>query len=68
MFFHLPIDVLHVFFLKFSVLGDDVSKNLEACDLREANDTARKRLVEFLWDQLADHFLARTIDCMILVK
>ena len=45
-----------------------MSKNLEACDLREANDTSRKGLVEFLRDQIADNFLARTIDCAIFVK
>ena len=60
--------MLHVFFFKFSVLGDEVSKNIEACHLREANDKYRKLLVEFLQDQLADDFLAHTIDCMIFVK
>ena len=68
MFFHLPIHVLYVFFFKFSVLGDEMSKNLEACDLRETNDTAWKGLVEFLQDQLADDFLAHTIDCVLFVK
>ena len=62
------IDVLRVFLFKFSVPGDEVSKNLEACDLRKANDTARKGRVEFFRDQLSDDFLARTIDCMIFVK
>ena len=62
------IDVLHVFFFKFNVISDEVSKNFEACDLRKANDTARKDLVEFLRDQLADDFLARKIDCGVFGK
>ena len=62
------IDILHVFFFKFSVLGDEASKNIKACDLREVNDTDRKGLVEFLRDQLADGFLARTINYTIFVK
>ena len=45
-----------------------MSKNLEACDLRKANDMDRKGLVEFLRGQLADDFLARTIDYMVFVK
>ena len=67
-FFHLPIDVLHIFFFKLSVIGDEVNNNLEACDLCEANDTAQKEPVEFLQDQLADDFLARTIECVVFVN
>ena len=59
---------MHVFLFKFSVLGDEVSKNFEACDPREANDMALKGLVEFFWDQIADDFLARTIDCVVFFK
>ena len=45
-----------------------MSKNLEACDLRKANDTARNKLVGFLRDQLADDFISRMIDCVVFVK
>ena len=45
-----------------------LSNNLEACDLRKANYMARKRLVEFLQDQLAEDFLSRTINCVVFVK
>ena len=66
--FIFQIDVLQVFFFELSVLGDEMSKNLEACDLLKSNDTDWKGLVEFLRDQLSGDFLARTIDCVVFVK
>ena len=61
-------DVLYVFIFKFSVRGDEVSYNFESCYLCEANDTAQKGLVIFFRGQLADDFLARTINHVVLVK
>ena len=45
-----------------------MSKNIEACDLCEANGTAQEGLVEFIRDQLVDDFIASTIDCMVFIK
>ena len=38
---------MYVFFFKLSLLDDELSKNSETYDLSEANNTARKGLVEF---------------------
>ena len=61
-------NVLYILFFKFSVLGDETSKNFDTCDLSKSNDTARKVLVEIFQDQLVDDFLAYTIDCEVFFK
>ena len=43
-------------------------RDLEDCDLREANDTAREGLVELLQDQLGNDLLTHTVEHAILVK
>ena len=43
-------------------------QDLEACDLRKANDTAREGLIEILRDQLGNDLFTRTVDCVVLVK
>ena len=42
-------------------------QDLEACNLREANDTAQEGLVESIRDQLGNGLFTRTVDCVILV-
>ena len=56
------INFLYVFFFKFSILSDEVSKDLETCDLSKANDMAQEVIVELLRDQLGNDLLTRTVD------